>query len=298
MDRKPLFEGAATALITPFKNGGVDYEKLEIQIAYQLDQGIDALVVTGTTGEACTLSDSEHLETIAVAVRTAGGRVPVIAGTGSNDTAYAILLSQSAQKAGANMVLMVPPYYNMTTQRGLVKHFSMIAQHIDIPIMLYNIPQRTGMNIAPATMAELSRIPNITAVKECNIAQLGDCFSLCEKDFAVYSGDDANILTVLAFGGKGVISVLGNLLPMDIHNLVNLFLRNRIQESRDLFYRLHPLMKALFLETNPIPVKKAMELMGRDRGLLRMPLMEMSQEHAETLRTVMDGLGLLRGTKL
>ncbi|MFO7637598.1 MAG: 4-hydroxy-tetrahydrodipicolinate synthase, partial [Clostridia bacterium] len=218
----------------------------------------------------------------------------VIAGTGSNDTSHAVHLSRYAQEAGADMVLLVPPYYNKTTQRGLLAHFSMIAGSIDIPIMLYNIPQRTGMNIDSSTMAELSHIPNITAVKECNMEQLADCISHCASDFYVYSGDDTNILTVLAFGGKGVVSVLGNILPGQVHRLVRLFLDGDTRESRNMFYSLYPLMKALFLETNPIPVKKAMQLMGMNEGILRMPLLEMSPENTEKLMNVMVSAGLIQ----
>jgi 4-hydroxy-tetrahydrodipicolinate synthase len=293
MSYKRIFEGAATAIVTPFNALGVDFAGLERLIEFQISKGIDALVVCGTTGEASTMDDDEHKEVIRFAVEKVAGRVPVIAGTGSNNTLHAVYLSQYAQEAGADMVLVVPPYYNKTTQKGLVLHFNEIAKSIAIPVMLYNIPTRTGMNINVDTMVELAKTPNIIAVKECNMDQVADVVSKTPDDFTVYSGDDANILTVMAYGGKGVVSVLGNIMPKEVHDIVTLFSGNRIRESRELFYKVYDLVKALFLETNPIPIKKACSLMNMDSGLLRMPLVEMGNDNAEKLKSEMVRLNLI-----
>lgn len=291
-----IFEGAGVALVTPMKaNGEVNYEKLEEITEYQIKGGTDAIIVCGTTGEASTLTHEEHLECISVVSACTKKRIPVIAGTGSNCTQTAVYLSQEAEKRGADGLLVVSPYYNKATQKGLKQHFTTIAKSVGIPVILYNIKGRTGVNIANATMAELAReVDNIVAVKEANgdISQVADLMNLTQGDIDVYSGNDDQIVPILSLGGKGVISVLSNIEPQKTHDIVASYLANDVEKSRKLQIEYIPLINALFSEVNPIPVKKAMNLMGMDVGPLRLPLTEMDEAKAEILAQEMAKAGI------
>lgn len=291
--RKPLFTGSAVALVTPFTDNGVNYDKLEELIEFQIKEGSDAIVICGTTGEASTMSDDEHFSVIKFAVDKANKRISVIAGTGSNNTRHAIQLSKSAEEVGADAVLSVTPYYNKTTQRGLYEHFRLIAQNIKIPVILYNIPSRTNLNMAPETIKSLSEIDNVIGIKECNLSQVGDIVNLCGEDFYVYSGDDNIILPVLSLGGKGVISTMANIIPKDTHNMVIKFLSGDINGSREIQLRTLNLIKALFSEVNPIPIKAAMNLLGMNVGICRLPLVEMSDANLDILKAEMHKYGLI-----
>mgnify|MGYP000930992353 FL=1 len=291
--RKPIFTGSGVAIVTPFKDDRVDYEKLEELIEFQIKEGTDCIVVCGTTGEASTMPDEEHISVIKFTVEKVNKRVPVIAGTGSNDTRHAIKLSKEAEEVGADALLSVTPYYNKTTQKGLYEHFKAIAESIRIPVVLYNVPSRTNLNINPETMKALSEIENIVAVKECNLSQVGDVINLCGSDFTVYSGEDANVLPLLALGGKGVISVMANIIPKDTHDLVAKFMDGDIEGSRKIQLKALNLIKALFIEVNPIPVKAAMNLMGMNVGKCRMPLVDMSEKNLEILKKSMQDYGLI-----
>jgi len=293
--RKPLFVGAGVAIVTPFTDDGVNYEKLEELIEFQIKEGIDSIIICGTTGEASTMPDEEHKAVIKFAVEKVKGRVPVIAGAGSNDTRHAIELSQYAESVGADGILSVTPYYNKTTQRGLYEHFKAIAESIKIPVIIYNVPSRTNLNINPETLKNLSEIENIVGIKECNFSQVGEVINLCGEDFAVYSGEDANTLPVLAFGGKGVISVMANIIPKDTHDMVMKFLNGDIEGSRKIQLKTLSLIKALFIEVNPIPVKTAMNLLGMNVGKCRLPLVEMSEKNVEILKAELIKYGLLQG---
>ena len=293
--RKPLFEGAGVAIVTPFDSTGeIYYDRFGELIDYQIQNCTDAIIVCGTTGEASTMTNDEHLDTIAYCVERVNHRVPVIAGTGSNDTAYAIWLSQKAETLGADGVLLVSPYYNKTTQRGLIKHFSAIADSIQIPIVLYNIPGRTGMNIDIPTMKELTHIENIWAVKEAsgNISYCAKLIAECGDKFDVYSGNDDMILPVMSLGGKGVISVLSHIVPYETHRMVKACLDNNFAEATELQINYLELINALFCETNPIPVKTALNLMGFDVGHCRLPLCDMSPENELILKNALKKLGL------
>jgi len=291
--RKPLFTGSGVAIVTPFTNDGVDFNKLEELIEFQIKEGTDAIVICGTTGEASTMPDDEHKATIKFTVEKVNGRVPVIAGAGSNDTHHAIELSKYAEEVGADAILSVTPYYNKTTQKGLYEHFKAIANSIKIPVVLYNVPSRTNLNINPDTMKALSEIENIVAVKECNLAQIGEVANLCGENFTIYTGNDDQILPTLAFGGKGVISVLANIIPKDTHDMVVKFLEGDVEGSRKMQLRALNLIKALFIEVNPIPVKTAMNLMGMNVGKCRLPLVDMSEKNLEILKTAMHEYGLI-----
>lgn len=290
---KPLFEGSCVAIVTPFTENSVDFEKLGELIDFQLREGTDAIVICGTTGEASTMPDEEHKAAIKFAVKRVNGRIPVIAGTGSNDTRHAIELSKFAEEAGVDAILTVSPYYNKTTQRGLYEHFKVIAQSIKIPVILYNVPSRTNLNINPETVKALSEIENIVAIKECNLNQVGDIINLCGDDFTVYSGDDNAVLPLLALGGKGVISVMANIIPKDTHDLVAKFMAGDIEGSRKIQLRTLELIKALFIEVSPVPVKTAMNLMGMNVGKCRMPLVDMSDKNVEVLKRELINYGLL-----
>ena len=293
--RKPIFEGAGVAIVTPFdKNGLINYDRFAELIDFQINNHTDAIIVCGTTGESSTLSDEEHLTAIAYAVERTEKRVPVIAGTGSNDTAYATKLSKKAQKFGADAVLLVTPYYNKTTQDGLFKHFSAISSAIDIPVILYNIPSRTGMNIELQTMQKLANIPNIVAVKEAsgNISYVAKLIAELGDRLDVYSGNDDMILPIMSLGGKGVISVLSNIIPQETHDMVELCLKNDFNTARDIQLGFLDLINALFCEVNPIPVKAALNIMGWDVGNCRLPLCEMSMEHYTALKHIMWKHGL------
>ena len=292
-----LFTGSGTAIVTPFyANGGINYDKLEEIIDWQIKNKTDAIIVCGTTGEAATMNDTEHLECIRAAVSATGGRVPVIAGTGSNDTAHGIKLSQEAQKLKADALLQVTPYYNKTTQQGLIAHFTAIAQAVDIPVMLYNVPSRTGMNIAASTAKELAlSCRNIVAVKEASgdISHAAELAYQTDGLLDIYSGNDDQILPLMSLGAKGVVSVASNIMPAEIHDMVMLYLDKKTEAACRLQLKLLPLIHLLFCETNPIPVKAAMNLMGMEVGSLRLPLIEMSAANKEKLTTAMKELGLI-----
>lgn len=293
-----LFTGSGTAIVTPFHaNGSVNYNKLEEIIDWQIQNKTDAIIICGTTGEASTMDDAEHLECIRVAVSATGGRVPVIAGTGSNDTAHGIKLSKEAQRLNADALLQVTPYYNKTTQKGLIAHFSAIAQSVDLPVMLYNVPSRTGMNIAPATARELAlSCRNIVAVKEASgdISHAAELAYQTDGLLDIYSGNDDQILPLMSLGAKGVVSVASNVMPAEVHDMVMLYLEKKTEEACRLQLKLLPLIHLLFCETNPIPVKAAMNLMGMEVGPLRLPLIEMSDANKEKLAAAMKDLNLIK----
>ncbi len=291
--RKPIFTGAAPAIVTPFTDTGVNYPALAELIEFVIAGGVDALVVCGTTGEASTMPDDEHIDVIKFAVDQVKGRVPVIAGTGSNDTKHGVELSKEAEAVGADALLHVTPYYNKATQKGLYQHFAMMAKSVSIPLVLYNVPGRTSVNMNPETVKALSEIENIVAVKECNLAQVGDIVNLCGDDFSVYSGDDNVILPVLALGGKGVISVMANIIPQDTHDMVMKFFQGDVQGAVQLQLRTLNLIKAIFCEVNPIPIKAAVNLMGFAAGQCRLPLTEIEAKSLELLRAEMKIYGLL-----
>lgn len=292
--RKPIFTGAGVAIVTPFTETGVNFEKLEELIEFQIREGIDAIISCGTTGEASTMPDEEHINVIKFTVEKVNGRVPVIAGTGSNDTRHAIKLSKRAEDVGADGILSVTPYYNKTTQKGLYEHFKAIAQSIKIPVILYNVPSRTNLNINPDTMKALSEIENIYGVKECNLAQTGDIVNLCGQDFSIYSGNDDQILPLMSYGGLGVISVMANIIPKDTRQIAKLYLEGDVEGSRRLQLKALNLIKALFIEVNPIPIKEAMNLMGFNVGKCRMPLVGMSDKNLAILREELINYGLLK----
>ncbi len=298
MSRKTIFTGAAVAIITPMnEDESVNFEAFKKLIDFQINNGTDAIVVCGTTGEASTLSHEEHLECIRFVVDYVNRRVPVIAGTGSNCTKTAVYLSQEAEKAGADAVLLATPYYNKATQNGLIRHFGTIAESINIPVILYNIPGRTGVNILPETVKKLAdNYENIVAIKDAtgNIGWTAQVAELCGDDFAIYSGDDNAICPILSFGGKGVISVLSHVAPMDTHLIVDRFLKGDTKGSLELQLKYLPLVSLLFSEVNPIPVKAACNLMGFNVGSLRLPLTEMEDEHKEKLAAEMRRLGIIK----
>lgn len=285
--KKTIFTGAAVALVTPFfEDGSVNYKKLEELIEYQIANSTDAIVACGTTGEASTLTDDEHKEIIRFTVEKVAGRIPVIAGTGSNDTAYSLELSQYAKEVGADAQLQVTPYYNKTTQKGLIKHFTYIADRVDLPMILYNVPGRTGMNILPETYGELCKHPNIVAAKEANgdVAALVKTMDICGDELDIYSGDDGLIVPMMSLGAKGVISVLSNIRPQETHDICRLFMEGKVSESAKMQKEYNNLINALFIETNPIPVKTAMNVLGFEVGECRMPLCEMSEANLEKLK--------------
>ncbi len=292
-----IFKGAGVAITTPFKkDGSVDYDEFTKQIEYQIANKTDAIIVCGTTGEASTLSHEEHIAVIAHCCKVVNKRIPVVAGTGSNCTETAIYLSQEAEKAGADGILVVSPYYNKATQKGLFQHFKMVADSVKIPMILYNIQGRTGVNIAPATIAKLfNEVPNIVAVKEAsgNISQVAKIMQLTDGKIDLYSGNDDQIVPILSLGGSGVISVLSIIAPKQTHDICQLYFDGKVKESCELQLKAIPLIDALFSEVNPIPAKKAIELQGRDTGVLRMPLTEMEPEHAEVLAKEMKAFGVL-----
>ncbi len=292
---KNTFKGAATALITPMKDGGkIDYAKFELLIEDQIKNSIDALVVCGTTGESATLDDKEHRELIKFCIDQVNGRVPVIAGTGSNDTRYAIDLSAHACEMGADMLLLVTPYYNKTTQRGLIKHFEAVADVVDKPMILYNVPSRTGLNIAPETYKELSYNEKIVAAKEANgnISAIAETIQLCGDRLDIISGNDDQIVPIMALGGVGVISVLSNVVPKETHEMCRLMLEGKVKEAAALQLKYLPLINALFCETNPIPVKAAMAEMGFCCEDIRLPLCEMSQGNRQKMVEIMREAGI------
>ncbi len=293
--KNTIFTGAATAIVTPMTQAGVDYEQFGRLIDWQIAEGIDALVVAGTTGEASTLSDDEHKEVIRYCVERVAGRVPVVAGTGSNDTAYAIELTKYAGQVGADAVLLVTPYYNKATQNGLIKFFTDIADASSVPCILYNVPSRTGCNIAPATVAALAEHPNIVGIKEAsgNISQIAQVAHLCGDKIDIYSGNDDQIVPVLSLGGKGVISVLSDILPAATSKMVHDYLEGNTAAATAKQLELLPLVDALFSEVNPIPVKAAVAKMGYGENYLRLPLTPMEEQNAEKLYALMREQNLI-----
>ncbi|MGL5346013.1 MAG: 4-hydroxy-tetrahydrodipicolinate synthase [Peptostreptococcaceae bacterium] len=289
-----LFQGSAVAIITPFTDKGVDFEKLGQLVEYHIENHTDALVVCGTTGEATTMSDDEQLAVIKYVVDKVNKRIPVIAGTGSNNTMHSVHLSQEAERLGADGLLVITPYYNKANAKGLKLHFETIAKSVSLPIIMYNVPGRTSMNMKPSLVAELAKIDNIVALKEASgdLAQVAEVCRLVPDDFAVYSGNDDSILQLLSVGGKGVISVLANVCPKETHDLVQKFFDGDIEGSRKIQLELKPLIDALFIEVNPIPVKTAMNLLGFEVGNLRLPLADMEESNLEVLKKELVNAGL------
>lgn len=293
--KKTVFKGAATAIVTPFRNGRIDYDAFGRLIDWQIGAGISAIVAAGTTGEGSTLSDEEHRDVISFCVEKASGKVPVIAGTGSNDTAYAIDLTKFACDAGADAMLLVTPYYNKATQKGLIESFTAVADISTKPVILYNVPSRTGCNITPATAKILSQHPMISGIKEAsgNISQIAEIAALCGDDLDIYSGNDDQIVPVLSLGGKGVISVLSNLLPSETDRICKDYFAGRQDKALAAQLKYLPLINALFSEVNPIPVKAAMAAMGFGENELRLPLTRLEKEHEEKLFALMKELRLI-----
>ena len=291
------FKGAGVAITTPFlANGEVDYDTFRDQIEYQIQNGTDAIIVCGTTGEASCLSHEEHLDCIKFCVEVVNKRIPVIAGTGSNCTETAIYLSTEAEKYGVDGLLVVTPYYNKATQKGLIEHYTMVANSVKLPIIMYNVPSRTGCNILPETAAKLCKnVPNIVGIKEASgdISQVAKVALLCGEDIDIYSGNDDQIIPILALGGKGVISVLSNIAPKQTHDICQAFFDGDTAKAAKLQIEAIPLVGALFCEVNPIPVKKAIELQGRDTGVVRRPLTEMEPQNAERLKKEMQAYNVL-----
>lgn len=291
-----IFTGAGVAIITPFReDGSIHYDQLKRLVDYHCENGTDSIIICGTTGESATMTEEEHLECIKNTIAFAAGRIPVIAGTGSNCTATAVEMSREAAKAGADGLLVVTPYYNKATQKGLIEHYKAIAREADAPIIMYSVASRTGCNIEPATVATLVKeVDNIVGVKEAsgNISQVAKIMQLTQGEIDLYSGNDDQIVPILALGGKGVISVLSNVAPRETHEICEKFFAGDIEGSRELQLKAIPLINALFSEVNPIPVKKAVELMGVETGGLRMPLTEMEEANTKKLAQAMREFGI------
>lgn len=289
-----LFEGSGVAIVTPFNDIGIDYDKLGELIDWHIANKTDAIIICGTTGESSTMSDEERKKIIKFTVDKTNKRIPVIAGTGSNNTHHAIELSKYSQEVGVDGLLVVTPYYNKTTQKGLIEHYKAIANSVALPIIMYNVPGRTGLNLLPKTVKRLSEVENIKAIKEAsgNISQVAEIARLCGEDFYIYSGNDDMIVPTLSLGGKGVISVVANILPEETHNMVMEYLYGNIKESRKLQLEMNGLINALFIETNPIPIKTAMNLMGLDVGKLRLPLTDMDEDNLKILISMLKDYGL------
>lgn len=291
-----IFKGCATALVTPMHaDGSVNYDCLKELVNSQIDRGIDALVACGTTGEKSTLRYEEHLKVIEVTVNSAKGRVPVIAGTGSNDTVYSVELCRDAEALGADALLMVTPYYNKTSQKGLVEHYNYIADRVSKPIILYNVPSRTGVNIKPQTYKELSKHERIVAVKEASgdISQITEIKHICQDDLWIYSGNDDQTIPVLSIGGVGVISVASNILPTAFHDICFEYLKGNTEKSRQIFDFYFGLLKALFLDVNPVPLKNAMNILGQKVGPCRLPLYPMDNQNIEVLKNALKNCNLI-----
>ncbi len=293
--KKLVFEGAGVAIVTPLRHGTVDYDALGKMIDFQINNKTDAIIICGTTGESSTLTDQEHRDCIKYAVERVAGRIPVIAGTGSNDTDYALVLSRYACEAGADALLLVTPYYNKATQKGLVKSFTAVADNVNKPVILYNVPSRTGCNIALPTYKELAKHENIVAVKEAsgNISQIAEIAAELGDDLPIYSGNDDQIVPILSLGGKGVISVLSNVVPKQTHDICELFFSGKVKESAKLQLEYLDLINALFCEVNPIPVKTACSLMGMCTDEMRLPLCEMGDQAKERLISSMKRHNLI-----
>ena len=294
MSAKPIFRGTATALVTPMTPEGVDYDSMGKLIDFQIEQGIKGLIVCATTGEAPTLSDEEHLETLAFAVERAAGKVPVIAGTGSNYTDHAVMMTKEACRLGVDGILAVSPYYNKTNQNGLIRNFSVIADASEKLVIIYNVPSRTSVNIEASTCKALSRHGNIVAVKEAsgNISQVAEIASLVGDDMVIYSGNDDQIVPLLALGGQGVISVVSNVLPAETVRLCEAWFEGAVEESKDIQLKLFPLIKALFSQVSPTPVKAALQRMGYCSDYVRLPLIPLEEPYRAKLYAVMETLGI------
>lgn len=290
-----MFKGSMVAIVTPFNNGKIDEEALANLIEWHIKEGTHAIVPCGTTGEASTLDYEEHYRVIEITVKTVNKRIPVIAGTGSNSTDEAIMITKKAEELGADGVLSVTPYYNKPTQEGLYRHFKEIADKTGLPIILYNVPGRTSVNMLPQTVARLAEHPRIVGIKEAtgDMKQVSEIIRLCGKDFAVISGDDFTNLTLLALGGRGFISVTANICPKDVSELFNSWERGDIAKAREIHYKLEPINKAMFIETNPIPVKTALSMMGKIKEEFRLPLCEMERSNKEKLAEVLRKAGLI-----
>ena len=290
-----MFSGAFSAIITPFRDGAVDEAALRELVEWQIQSGVDGLVACGSTGESATLTHSEHDQVVKLVVEHARRRVPVIAGTGSNSTAEAIRLTAFAREVRADGALLISPYYNKPTQEGIYKHYKMIAANVDLPLIVYNIPGRTASNILPETFARLCDIKQVVAIKEASgsMDQISDILRLCGDRLAILSGDDSATLPIMAIGGKGVIATITNVMPREMHELATAALKGDFARARQIHFAMLPLMRALFLETNPIPVKQACAFMGKCANELRMPLIPMSQQPAERLRSVMKEMRLI-----
>lgn len=295
--KQTVFTGAGVAIVTPFtKDNKINYDKLAELLEFQIANKTDAIIICGTTGEGSTLDHEEHSNAIKFTVDVVNKRIPVIAGTGSNDTNYAVKLSNEAEKAGVDALLSVTPYYNKTSQRGLVEHFNYIADRVSVPIILYNVPSRTGVNILPETYAELSKHNRIVGTKEANgdISSVARTIALCGEDFSVYSGNDDQVTALMSLGGKGSISVLSNIAPEVAHNIPALYLEGKYEESRKLQLEYIDLCHDLFIDVNPIPVKEAMNMMGMDVGDCRLPLYRTADAARETLRNTLARHGLVK----
>ncbi len=284
--KKILFQGCGTAISTPFDENGVNFKEFEKLVENQIQNKVDAIIVCGTTGEASTMTTEEKIATIECAIKTSQGRVPIIAGSGGNNTKQVVEYSKRLENLGIDALLIVTPYYNKCTQNGLIKHYQEIAENVSLPIILYNVPSRTGVNIEPTTCFELSKIENIVAIKEAsgNLSQVAEIAHLCGKNLPIYSGNDNQVLPVLSLGGIGVISVLSNIMPEYTHNMVQNFLDGNVSIATKMQLDVLPLIKALFSEVNPIPVKSALNLLGYDFGVPRLPLTELSQDKEKILR--------------
>lgn len=289
-----IFKGSGVAIVTPFTKTGVDFKKLEELIEWQIENDTDAIIVCGTTGEASTMSEAERKETIKFTVDKVNKRIPVIAGTGSNNTEASINMSKWAESIGVDGLLIITPYYNKTTQKGLVEHFKAIDKNVETPIIIYNVPSRTGMNVEPKTLLSLSNLKNITAIKEAsgNISQIAKMKAICGDKIDIYSGNDDQTIPIMSLGGIGVISVLANVIPKDIHNMCMEYLNGNQESALKLQLDTLALNDAIFIETNPIPVKTALNLMGRNVGNLRLPLCDMSEGNLEVLKRELKAYGL------
>lgn len=283
--KKILFEGCGTAIATPFNENGVNLEEFKRLVEDQIENNVDALIVCGTTGESATMTEEERLQTIECAVKTSNGRIPIIAGTGANNTKAVIEMNKKVEQLGVDGVLIVTPYYNKTTQEGLLAHYKVIAENTKLPIILYNVPSRTGVNIKPETCLKLSKIPNIVAIKEASgdLSQIAEIINLCGEELSIYSGNDDQVIPILSLGGKGVISVLSNIKPKYTHAMCCNYFNGNVKEAARMQIEAIPLIKALFSEVNPIPVKAALNMVGYDFGIPRLPLIEMSEEGKKKL---------------
>lgn len=290
-----IFTGSCVALVTPFRDNKIDFDRFRELIDWHIENGTDAILVAGTTGETSTLTDQEHLDLLRVAGEHIAGRVPYIAGTGSNDTAYSIMLSKYAEEQGADAVLVINPYYNKSTQKGIYVHIKTIADAIKVPIIVYNVPSRTGANISVSTIQKLAEIPNVQAVKEASgdISQITEIARTCGDKLDVYSGNDDQTLPILSVGGKGIISVSANIIPKDMHDLVSAFMDGNVDKARKIQFDTNLINLAMFYETNPIPVKTAMRLLGTDTGEMRLPLVEMEEANEARLVEALKEYGLL-----